>query len=160
MTKTILITGSTDGIGLLTAKNLAAQGHEVILHGRSAAKLEAAAAEVGGEARTFKADLSSLTETRALADAIRDKVERIDVLINNAGVYKVANPTLPNGQDVRFVVNTLAPYALTQTLLPIIPTGKPTQNAFVGLFNGGLRDECLNEYIFGNLAKARQITKS
>ena len=125
MTKTILVTGSTDGIGLLTAKKLAAAGHKVLLHGRSAAKLEAAAKDIGGAVETYSADLSSLEETAALADAIRAKHDSLDVLINNAGVLRVPNPTLSSGLDVRFVVNTLAPYVLTERLLPIIPkTGR------------------------------------
>ncbi|MDX8354865.1 SDR family NAD(P)-dependent oxidoreductase [Cognatiyoonia sp. IB215182] len=122
MTKTILITGSTDGIGLLTAKTLADMGHTVILHGRSANKLKAAAEELRGDVATYQADLSSLGETAKLAEAIRANHDRIDVLINNAGVYKTTNPILPNGQDVRFVVNTLAPHVLTKALLPIIPS--------------------------------------
>ncbi|MDX8350721.1 SDR family NAD(P)-dependent oxidoreductase, partial [Cognatiyoonia sp. IB215446] len=122
MTKTILITGSTDGIGLLTAKTLADMGHSIILHGRSADKLEAAAKELGGDVATYQADLSSLEETAKLAEAITANHNRIDVLINNAGVYKTPNPILPNGQDVRFVVNTLAPHVLTKAMLPIIPS--------------------------------------
>ncbi|WP_425045831.1 SDR family NAD(P)-dependent oxidoreductase [Primorskyibacter sp. S87] len=122
MTKTIFITGSTDGIGLLTAKTLVAQGHKVILHGRSAGKLEAAAKEVGGKVASYEADLSSLEATSALAEMVNDDHGRIDVLINNAGVYKTSNPILPNGQDVRFVVNTLAPHVLTAALLPRLPS--------------------------------------
>lgn len=122
MTKTILITGSTDGIGLLTAKTLAGMGHTVILHGRSADKLASAAQELGGDVATYQADLSSLEETAKLAEAVAGNHDRIDVLINNAGVYKTPNPILPNGQDVRFVVNTLAPHVLTKALLPIIPS--------------------------------------
>lgn len=122
MTKTILITGSTDGIGLLSAKTLAGMGHSIILHGRSADKLEAAAKELGGDVATYQADLSSLEETAKLAEAITANHDQIDVLINNAGVYKTPNPIQPNGQDVRFVVNTLAPHVLTKALLPIIPS--------------------------------------
>ncbi|MEM6374504.1 MAG: SDR family NAD(P)-dependent oxidoreductase [Pseudomonadota bacterium] len=121
MTKTILITGSTDGIGLLTAKKLTAQGHRVLLHGRSAAKLETAAAKCGGAVETFCADLSDLVAVQALADAVRAKHETLDVLINNAGVLKAPKPMLEGGQDIRFVVNTYAPYLLTELLLPIIP---------------------------------------
>ena len=86
MPKTILITGATDGIGLLTAKTLAAQGHTVLLHGRSAEKLEAAAKEVGGTPERFRADLSRLDEVGALAEEIQSRHDRIDVLINNAGI--------------------------------------------------------------------------
>ena len=122
MTKTILITGSTDGIGLLTAKTLSERGHTLILHGRSADKLASAAQEVGGGVAAYQADLSSLQETAKLAEAVTANHDRIDVLINNAGVYKTPNPILSNGQDVRFVVNTLAPHVLTEALLPIIPS--------------------------------------
>ena len=120
MTNTILITGSTDGIGLLTAKTLAAKGHKLILHGRSASKLDAAANDLGGEVAAYEADLSSLEATASLAKTIANNHDRIDVLINNAGVYKTPKPILPNGQDIRFVVNVLAPHVLTTALLPLV----------------------------------------
>ncbi|WP_298934831.1 SDR family NAD(P)-dependent oxidoreductase [uncultured Ruegeria sp.] len=121
MKKSILITGSTDGIGLLTAKKLAADGHKVLLHGRSLPKLESAATEVGGDVETYAADLSDLSAVRKLAESVRAKHGKLDVLINNAGVLKAPQTVLENGQDIRFVVNTLAPYLLTELLLPIIP---------------------------------------
>mmetsp|Transcript_33804 Transcript_33804/g.64442 ORF Transcript_33804/g.64442 Transcript_33804/m.64442 type:complete len:263 (-) Transcript_33804:52-840(-) len=121
MTKTILITGSTDGIGLLTAKKLAADGHHVLLHGRSVAKLDAAASEIDGSVEAYCADLSDMEAVKTLASQVRAKHGTLDVLINNAGVLKTPQPVLPNGQDIRFVVNTYAPYLLTELLLPIIP---------------------------------------
>lgn len=121
MTKTILITGSTDGIGLLTAKKLAAKGHNVLLHGRNQEKLSAAAGEIGGNVETYQADLSNVDEVKALAADILKTHDKLDVLINNAGVLKSPNPVLDNGLDVRFLVNTYAPYLLTELLLPIIP---------------------------------------
>lgn len=121
MTKTILITGSTDGIGFLTAKKLAAAGHTVLLHGRSTSKLEAAAARIDGAVETFVADLSDLAAVARLADEVRARHDRIDVLINNAGVLKAPVTKLANGQDIRFVANTLAPYLLTKTLMPVLP---------------------------------------
>ena len=125
MTKTILVTGATDGIGLLTAKKLAAADHTVLLHGRSADKLKRAAQEVGGSAETYTADLSDLAQTAKMADEILAKHDRLDVLINNAGVLRLPNPVTASGIDARFVVNTLAPYVLTRRLLPIIPkTGR------------------------------------
>lgn len=122
MTKTILITGSTDGIGLLTAQTLAAEGHKILLHGRNAARLEAAATKVGGQVETYVADLSVMADVRKLAAEVRAQHETLDVLINNAGVLKTPNSVTAAGFDVRFMVNTFAPYALTCALLPIIPT--------------------------------------
>ncbi|MEM7630442.1 MAG: SDR family NAD(P)-dependent oxidoreductase [Pseudomonadota bacterium] len=121
MTQTILITGSTDGIGLLTAKKLVVDGHHVLLHGRNEAKLAAAAADIGGNVETYCADLSDMAAVKALASEVRARHDTLDVLINNAGVLKTPQPVLDSGQDVRFVVNTYAPYLLTELLLPIIP---------------------------------------
>ncbi|MEN0087334.1 MAG: SDR family NAD(P)-dependent oxidoreductase [Pseudomonadota bacterium] len=123
MTKTILITGSTDGIGLLTAKKLAAEGHSVLLHGRSAERLEAAAMAVGNAPETYSADLSKLDEVRTLSAAIREKHEQLGVVINNAGVLKTKKTVTAEGYDIRFMVNTFAPYVLTKELLPIISKG-------------------------------------
>ena len=124
MSKTILLTGSTDGIGRHAAEMLAQQGHRVLLHGRNSQKLERLAHELGG-LDTFEADLSSLADVDALADAIRERHDSLDVLINNAGVFAVSEPLTGDGLDVRFVVNTIAPYRLTQKLLPLFPnTGR------------------------------------
>lgn len=120
MTKTILITGATDGIGLLTAQNLAAEGHIVLLHGRNPDKLKAAAAKVGGTTEQFIADLTDLGDVRAMAAAIREKHGQIDVLLNNAGILKAPKAITKDGYDIRFMVNTIAPYVLTKELLPII----------------------------------------
>ncbi|MGH1575795.1 SDR family NAD(P)-dependent oxidoreductase [Planktotalea sp.] len=120
MSKTILITGSTDGIGLLTAENLAAEGHTILLHGRSAAKLEAAADKVGGNCETYVGDLTSMSDVHALAADISNAHSQLDCLINNAGVLKAGQPVTREGFDLRFMVNTFAPYVLTCDLLPIL----------------------------------------
>ncbi|MEM8863644.1 MAG: SDR family NAD(P)-dependent oxidoreductase [Chloroflexota bacterium] len=125
MQKTILITGATDGIGLETAKMLVSSGHNVLIHGRNPAKLKdvsALLAEMGSaqSIESYVADLSSFRDVEDLAQALLDRHSHLDVLINNAGVFKVVNPITKDGFDVRFVVNTLAPYLLTKRLLPIM----------------------------------------
>jgi NAD(P)-dependent dehydrogenase (short-subunit alcohol dehydrogenase family) len=123
--KTILITGSTDGIGLETAKMLVSLGHNVLLHGRSPAKLEnveraLSAIADGGQVESYVADLSRMADVEALAKAVAEKHAKLDVLINNAGVFTATDPITHDGLDVRFAVNTLAPYLLTKRLLPLI----------------------------------------
>ena len=119
--KTILITGATDGIGLLTATKLVRAGHKVLIHGRSADKLAVAMAETGAS-ESFLADMSDMAAVEAMAVDFLAKHDHLDVLINNAGVYKTPAPRTANGMDVRFVVNTIAPYHLTERLLPIMPS--------------------------------------
>ncbi len=120
MSKTILITGATDGIGLLTARTLALSGHNVLLHGRSQKKLENAVMEIGGSPETYLADLSRMDEVRALGTAVRQRHSQLDAIINNAGILKISQTQTPDGFDIRFMVNTFAPYVLTRDLLPIL----------------------------------------
>lgn len=120
--KVVLITGATDGIGLETAKRMKSLGHEVIVHGRNAEKLAKVSNELGVE--SVRADFSDLSEVKAMADTLLSKYKSIDVLINNAGVLKTSNPITKDGYDVRYVVNTFAPYLLTKKLLPIIENGR------------------------------------
>lgn len=125
MHKTILITGSTDGIGLETAKMLVSQGHHVLIHGRNPVKLadvESTLSALSGEGRveSYLADLSRLSDVEALAKSVAERHDQLDVLINNAGVFKTLEPITPEGLDVRFAVNTIVPYLLTQRLLPLL----------------------------------------
>lgn len=120
MTKVILLTGATDGIGLLTAKTLAALGHTILIHGRSVEKLAKAAEDIGGMTESYCADFSKLDQVRAMAGDFQRRHTHLDVIINNAGVLKLSGTITPDGYDARFVVNTFAPYVLTQNLLPIL----------------------------------------
>ncbi|MFG0246011.1 MAG: SDR family NAD(P)-dependent oxidoreductase [Phycisphaerales bacterium JB052] len=125
--KTILITGSTDGIGLATARSLISQGHTVLVHGRNPDKIASVEQSLraipgAGEVESFRADLSDLGEVRGLADAIEAREGSLDVLINNAGVFKVPKARTRSGLDMRFVVNTIAPYLLTKRLLKLFPS--------------------------------------
>ncbi len=127
MQKTILITGSTDGIGFKTAKTLVLQDHHVLLHGRNPSRLEEAENTLsskteGGKIESYVADLSHMADVEALAKAVAERHTKLDVLINNAGVFKTPNPITQHGLDVRFVVNTIAPYLLTRKLMPLLGT--------------------------------------
>jgi len=125
MNKTILITGSTDGIGKLTALKLAKEGHTIYVHGRNDAKLQTVISEIkeasnNENIKGFVADFSDLEEVSKIAEKINAEIPKIDVLINNAGIFKSKAVQNKNGLDMRMVVNYLAPYVLTNAILPIL----------------------------------------
>ena len=128
---TILITGSTDGLGRALAQRLHQEGAQLLLHGRDASKLEAVADELAG-ARTVQADFASLDGVRRLAG----EVERVDVLVNNAGIgsgmpegRERAEST--DGHELRFQVNYLSGYLLTELLLDRLRAAAPARIVFV-----------------------------
>lgn len=126
MTK-VLVTGSTSGVGRYLTQRLTAQGATVLAHGRDQAKLDALAAETG--ALTYRADLASLSEVAALAARLRAEHDRIDVLVNNAGVGNGAGHELTaDGHLSQWAVNYLAPVLLTRGLLPVLPPGARVVN--------------------------------
>ncbi|MCP4596093.1 SDR family NAD(P)-dependent oxidoreductase [Neptuniibacter sp.] len=131
MQKTILITGSTDGIGLETAKMLLSQGHNILIHGRTPAKVHSTLQLLSEQIETdnlsnniqgYIADLSDMEQLEKLAEEIKTNHHKLDVLINNAGVFRTPDPITTSGLDVRFAVNTVAPYLLTLQLLPLLGT--------------------------------------
>lgn len=126
MVKTILITGSTDGIGKHLAKKLASEGHHVILHGRNPQKLELATQEVRavslrGRVSSYLANFSNLEDVYRFVGEIKRDFQSIDVLFNNAGLYagKERKASAEN-VELTFMLSVLAPYILTTELSPLL----------------------------------------
>ena len=131
MSRTVLVTGATNGLGRAVAADLVHAGHTVLVHGRDPQRLHATVDETGA-ARAYRADFASLQEVRDLADTLLRGEERLDVLVNNAGI----GSTLPgdgqrlesqDGHELRFAVNYLAPFALTERLLPLLERSGPAR---------------------------------
>jgi NAD(P)-dependent dehydrogenase (short-subunit alcohol dehydrogenase family) len=138
---TVLITGATDGLGRGVAERLAADGATVHVHGRDPERLAATAAEIrsatGNERLvTHLADLASLDEVRALAADVERATDRLDVLINNAGIGtgkpdKTTRQESQDGYELRFAVNYLAGFLLTIELLPLLRRSAPARIVLV-----------------------------
>lgn len=130
--KTVLITGSTDGIGKQTALELSRLGATVLLHGRSRERGLSALYEVRSQTGNenndlFTADLSSLGEVRRLAEEVRHKYDRLDVLINNAGVFMNKRILTVDGLETTFAVNHLSHFLLTVLLLDTLKKSAPSR---------------------------------
>jgi NAD(P)-dependent dehydrogenase (short-subunit alcohol dehydrogenase family) len=125
-TTTILVTGATSGLGLSTARELARQGKNVIVTGRSAASCEAAAAEVSASG-WLAADFADLYQVAALADEFKHRFGRLDVLVNNAGAVFQQRRLTAQGFEMTFAVNHLAPFLLTTRLLDTLNESAPAR---------------------------------
>jgi NAD(P)-dependent dehydrogenase (short-subunit alcohol dehydrogenase family) len=132
--KTILITGSTDGVGRAVARALAGRGAQILVHGRDRMRGQQVVDEIrqgGGRATFHPADLGALDEVRRLAAAIGREHPRLDVLINNAGLGSASGGrqrrTSADGYELRFAVNYLAGFLLTRLLLPLLKTSAPAR---------------------------------
>src|SRR5882724_5827788 len=133
--KTVLITGSTDGVGRYVATQLAGQGAKVLIHGRDAARANAVIDDIkraGGMAPVFyQADLSSLAETRQLAERVLAGHDRLDVFVSNAGIGSQnegpQRQVSRDGHELRFAVNYLAGFLLARLLLPRLKASAPSR---------------------------------
>ena len=125
MQKTILITGSTDGIGKETAFELASGGHRVLIHGRDSEKVERTISEVKKKSGNnnisgYVADLSSLLKVKEMSVALLDTEKKLDVLLNNAGVIMKSYQLSDEGLEMTFSVNHLSHFYLSGLLLPLL----------------------------------------
>ncbi len=134
--QTILITGSTDGLGQYLAREVARAGAQVIVHGRNAARAKSVRDDIvaSGDARVdvLLADLADLDQVARLADRVAQRYSRVDVLVNNAGIGGTSGgrqrrEVSANGIELRFAVNYLAGYLLTHRLLPLLVDSAPAR---------------------------------
>jgi len=128
----ILITGSTDGIGKATARELASLGAEVVIHGRDTQKGNKVRKELAGITGSampdlLVADLSRQDQIRRMAEEVTSRYERLDVLINNAGTFQKERHLTKDGVEMTFAVNYLAPFLLTQLLLSLLRKSAPSR---------------------------------
>jgi NAD(P)-dependent dehydrogenase (short-subunit alcohol dehydrogenase family) len=128
----VLITGATDGLGRRVARDLAASGATVLLHGRDKEHAETTAHEIREETnndklRYYLADFSSLGEVRRLTEEVRADHDHLDVLVNNAGVFSRERAVSEDGHELTFAVNYLAPFLLTYLLVPLLRGSAPAR---------------------------------
>jgi NAD(P)-dependent dehydrogenase (short-subunit alcohol dehydrogenase family) len=116
--KTVVVTGSTGGIGLESVRALSKLGARVVIVGRNEQKLASAAESIEGEVVAQQADLSLLAEVRQLADRLIESTQRIDVLINNVGVLLPERTETDEGLEMSFATNLAGHFLLTNLLLP------------------------------------------
>ena len=132
--RVVLITGGTSGIGKAAATALAAMGAEVVVTGRNRERGEAAVGEIRRESRSEKdslmlAELAVQAEVRELADRFKARYDRLDVLVNNAGLIQSRRTETPEGIELTLAVNHLAPFLLTNLLLDLLKSSAPSRSS-------------------------------
>ena len=130
--KVCLVTGATSGIGQVAATELARRGAHIVIVGRSAAKCadtqtQIRAASPIATVDTLVADLSSLAETKRLAEEVRQRYPRLDVLLNNAGAMFWKRTESADGIEKTFALNHLSYFVLTNLLLPVLEQSAPAR---------------------------------
>ncbi|MBV9453284.1 MAG: SDR family NAD(P)-dependent oxidoreductase, partial [Rubrobacter sp.] len=129
---TILVTGATDGLGRRVALELAGRGTTVLVHGRDRERCEVTLREVRRHTGSkgshyYAADLSSLDAVRRLAEQILSEHDRLDVLINNAGIIAHEREETEDGYELTFTVNYLSHFLLTNLLLQLLSNSTPAR---------------------------------
>ena len=163
--RTMVVTGGTSGIGRAAARALHVRGANLVVVGRNAEKLAALRAELealpGGSLDTAQADLSLMGAVRALAQRLKERHPRIDVLINNAGALFNQRMETAEGLEMTLATDLLSPYLLTRLLLPslgVSGAGRVINVASGGMYTQGIRVDDLqhrNEPYDGPTAYAR-----
>jgi NAD(P)-dependent dehydrogenase (short-subunit alcohol dehydrogenase family) len=132
--KTVLVTGSTDGLGQSVARALAAQGAHVIVHGRNAERGQALVDEIirsgTGSATFHAADFASIQQVREFADTVAEQYPKLDLLVNNAGIAIPGDQprrTSADGHELQFAVNYLAGWVLVNRLRPNLAAAAPSR---------------------------------
>jgi NAD(P)-dependent dehydrogenase (short-subunit alcohol dehydrogenase family) len=160
--KTVLVTGATSGIGLETAAQISRMGARVIVHGRSREKVIDAMSVIGGELQPLVADLSSFAQVRSAAAEVLATNDRLDVLVNNAGVYMPHRVVTADGFETTLEVNHLAPFLMTNLLLARLADSAPSRVitvSSVAHFRGVLDFDDLNLERFYDPYTAYATTK-
>jgi NAD(P)-dependent dehydrogenase (short-subunit alcohol dehydrogenase family) len=130
--KTVLVTGATDGIGKETARLLAERGARVFIAGRNAEKGAAAVRDIAtntgtDQAEFLQADLSVQADVRGLAKAVKQRTNRLDVLVNNAGVIMFRREETRDGIEMTFGLNHLNYFLLTHELFDLLKASAPSR---------------------------------
>lgn len=161
---TILVTGATSGLGRAVALTLAESKSKLLLHGRSAQRLQQLhddLTDATAEVEVLQADLAELAQVADLAQQVFDLTDQLNVLVHNAGVGKGASDTREvsaDGYELRLAVNHLAPFALTHHVLPLLTRGAPSR--IINVASGAqepvnLDDPHLERHYTGNRAYAQ-----
>lgn len=128
--RTVLLTGATSGIGRAASMALAGMGARMVLVGRNKSRLASVVGEIsaaGGTADALPADLSSMGEVRALASEFLEKYDRLDVLVNNAGLVIGQRELTADGYEHTFALDHLAPFLLTNLLMGRLKASVPSR---------------------------------
>ena len=129
--KRVLITGGNSGIGLITARELASMGAEIVLACRDSAKTEEALKTIGGGASiqptNLPVELANLSSVRSLGASFLDRYDRLDVLINNAGIFPSKQQMTDDGFEMQIGVNHLSHFLLTHLLLDCLKSSSPAR---------------------------------